>query len=153
KLGRKLLICGNGGSASDADHIVGELMKGFLLRRPLLEADGERLNALAGYDAAALLQGTLPAIHLSSANALASAVMNDNSPKMVFAQQVYGLGKPGDVLLGISTSGNSENVIQAFHVGRLRQMKCILLTGQAGGRLKPLADVAVCVPASHVPEV
>lgn len=151
--GGKLLTCGNGGSAADADHIVGELMKGFLLPRPVVEAERDALNALAGRDAAAALQRALPAVCLGAGGALATAVMNDNSPAMVFAQQVYGLGKPGDVLLGLSTSGNSENVIQAFHVAKVRRMKCLLLTGRTGGKLKALADVAVCVPAIRVPEV
>ena len=117
--GGKLLICGNGGSAADSEHIVGELMKGFLLRRPIPPEHRERLRVVAGPtkgdELGTLLQGTLRAIALTSHGSLATAVANDVRGDMVFAQQLYGLGECGDLLLGISTSGNSPNVVNAFH--------------------------------------
>jgi len=148
--GGKVLLCGNGGSAADAEHIAGELMKGFLLPRPLNENEKDTLNNIAEKDIFSKLQKTLPAISLCGQTALATAIMNDICGDMVFAQQVYGLGKKNDVLWGLSTSGNAENVINAFHVARFRKMKTILLTGQSGGKLLPLADVAICVPSNFV---
>jgi len=148
--GGKLLLCGNGGSASDAEHISGELMKGFNLRRPISQAEREKLASIAGEDIGAFLQGALPAIPLTGQIALSTAVANDNRGDMIFAQQVYGLGRPGDVLLGMSTSGNSANVIQAFHVAKLKGVSTILLTGSKGGKLAPIADIAIRVPADKV---
>jgi len=151
--GGKVLLCGNGGSAADAEHIVGELMKGFLLPRALPDSEKVLLNAIAGKDIASKMQGALPVISLSSHTALATAVMNDNCAQMVYAQQVYGLGNKDDVLWGISTSGNSENIVNAFHVARFRRMKTILLTGQSGGKLSSFADIAIHVPAHCVTEI
>lgn len=148
--GGKVLLCGNGGSAADGEHIVGELMKGFHLPRSLNDSDREILNDIAGKDIASKIQGALPAISLSSHPALASAILNDTCAQMIFAQQVYGLGNKDDVLWGISTSGNSENILNAFSVARFREMKTILLTGQSGGKLLPLADVAIRVPSNFV---
>lgn len=154
--GGKLLICGNGGSASDSEHIVGELMKGFRLARPL---PGKAREALLdtfpneGTYLADHLQGALPAISLSSQVALVTATANDTAPDMVFAQQVYGYGKPGDVVLGISTSGTSRNVCYALQVGRAFGMHTIGLTGATGGMLPALCDIAVCVPYSSTTEV
>jgi len=150
--GNKLLLCGNGGSASDSEHIVGELMKGFLLPRRLPAAERERLREIGGDAGAALgesLQGSLPAIALTSHTSLATALSNDNGPDLAFSQQVYGLGRPGDVLLGISTSGNAKNVVQAFYVAGLRGMKTIALTGRSGGTLGGLADVTIRTPADE----
>ena len=152
----KLLICGNGGSASDSEHIVGELMKSFCRRRPIASELADKLRVIGGEegaDTAAKLEGALPAVALTSQVALSTAVANDIGGEMVFAQQVYGLGRPGDVLLGISTSGNSRNVIRAFMVARACGLKTIALTGRSGGRLKALADVAVCVAADRVAEI
>ena len=152
----KLLLCGNGGSASDCEHIVGELMKSFLKRRPLSADETERLTAIdadLGGDVAARLQGALPAISLTSSVALGTAILNDTHGDMVYAQQVHGLGRAGDVLLGISTSGKARNVLLAFVVAHARGMKTILLTGRTGGRLRPHADVAICVPADDVVEI
>lgn len=155
--GGKLLLCGNGGSASDCEHIVGELMKSFLKRRSLPAAETKRLIAVGGLtlggDVAAKLQGALPAISLTSSVALGTAILNDTHGDMVYAQQVHGLGRAGDVLLGISTSGNARNVLRAFVVARARGMKTLLLTGRTGGKLRPHADVAVCVPADDVVEI
>jgi phosphoheptose isomerase len=154
--GKKLFVCGNGGSAADSEHIVGELMKGFLKKRPIGDAVRERLEAIAGAESAeiaATLQGALPAIALTSQISLTSAVSNDTHSNMVFAQQVYGLGEAGDALLGISTSGNSSNVINAFIVAKALGMRTIALTGRSGGRLASLAEISICVPADGVAEI
>lgn len=147
--GGKLLIAGNGGSAADSDHIVGELMKGFVKRRPvsaefaeaLKQADPER-----GEELAKKLQGGLPAIALTNHTALSSAFANDVDGMLSYAQQVNGYGKAGDVFLGISTSGNSENVMYAAVTAKAKGLKVIGLTGKTGGKLAKLADVAIIVP-------
>ncbi|MGH2408328.1 MAG: D-sedoheptulose-7-phosphate isomerase [Candidatus Limnocylindrales bacterium] len=154
--GGKLLVCGNGGSAADAEHLVADLMKAFLLARPIPEADAERLRALdgeRGADIARHLQGSLAAISLASDGALISAIANDVRFDMVFAQQVAGLGRPPDILVAISTTGNSPNVINAAVVARLRGVGVIALTGRDGGDLAPFADVAIRVPADTVFEI
>jgi D-sedoheptulose 7-phosphate isomerase len=156
KTGHKLLICGNGGSAADAVHIVGELMKSFKLRRPIPSVDRERLLASAGPDGeriADLLQGALPAVALTSELALMTAYANDVAPDLVFAQQVYGYGRPGDTLLAISTSGNSLNVVLAARVARAFDVTVVALTGAGGGELAEVADVAIKVPADKVHEI
>ena len=147
--GGKLLICGNGGSASDSLHIVGELMKSFVLSRPIDDVTKQNLAACAGEDAELLcnnLQGALPAIALVNETALTTAYSNDVSPDLIFAQQVLGYGTAGDVLLGISTSGNSRNVALAAKVARAKGVSVISLTGEGGGKLKDLSDVTVAVP-------
>lgn len=149
KSGGKLLIAGNGGSAADAEHIVGELMKGFKFSRKtskdfaneLIHIDGAR-----GQQLAQDLQGALPAISLTSHLALSSAFLNDVSGVEGFAQQVYGYGRKEDVLLAISTSGNSENIMYATVVARAKGMKVIGLTGDKGGELANVSDVAVKAP-------
>ncbi|MCL2545190.1 MAG: SIS domain-containing protein [Clostridia bacterium] len=154
RAGGKLLACGNGGSAADADHIVGELMKGFLLRRPAPAGFAAKLRdtwggAEADAQAAALaagLQGALPAISLTAHAALTSAFANDVAADMAFAQQVYGYGMPGDVLLAISTSGHSANVCKAVRVARAKDMISIGLTGEGGGALAALCDICIAVP-------
>ena len=149
----KLLVCGNGGSAADSEHIVGELMKGFLKRRPISSAHAEKLEAAAGAagkEIAGQLQGTLAAISLPSQMSLLTATANDGDFDMVFAQQVYGLGRPGDVLLAISTSGTSKNIVNAVIVAKVFGLKSIALTGKSGGDLAPLADVAIKVPSDNV---
>ncbi|HZJ09690.1 MAG TPA: SIS domain-containing protein [Trueperaceae bacterium] len=154
--GGKLLVCGNGGSAADSEHLVGELMKGFAsprpvssqLRRSLVEAHPEDGAYLADH-----LQGALPAIALNSHTALGTATANDVAADMVFAQQVHGYGRHGDVLLGISTSGNSLNVVRAAQVARVTGLKVVGLTGAGGGRLAELCDVCVRVPFDSVSEV
>ncbi len=152
RAGAKVLVCGNGGSAADADHIVGELMKGFHLLRPLPESDRARIDAsLAPGERsfADRLQRAIPAICLSSHAALTSAFANDVSPELVFAQQVYGYGRPGDVVWGLSTSGNSANIVTAIQTARALGLATLALTGGDGGRLARLADVCVIVPASR----
>ena len=147
--GGKLLIAGNGGSAADAEHIVGELMKGFVkprrvseeFARALAKADPER-----GPELAAKLQGGLPAIALTNHAALSSAFANDVDGMLSYAQQVNGYGKPGDVFLGISTSGNAENVMYAAVTAKAKGMQVVGLTGKDGGKLAGIADAAVIVP-------
>lgn len=150
--GKKLLIAGNGGSAADAEHIVGELMKGFVLKRKagaefssaLLESEPELGTILCDN-----LQMGLPAIALDGHLALTTAYMNDCNPQLCFAQQVNGYGKAGDVFMGISTSGNSKNVLYAAAVARAKQMKVIGLTGGKASKLSEFADVCICVPETE----
>lgn len=142
--GGKLLTCGNGGSAADAEHIVGELMKGFHLKRPIGGTKKAQLGELADH-----LQEALPAIALTQNQVLASAYANDVDPDMIFAQQVYGYGESKDVLIAITTSGNSRNVLYAAEVARKKNMKVIGFTGCEGGKLKELSDVCICVPETE----
>jgi phosphoheptose isomerase len=154
--GGKLLICGNGGSASDSEHIVGEMMKGFMLKRPIPSGVREKLYTLYGQEGEMLsdgLQGALPALSLVSQTAFLTAYANDVSAEMAFAQQVYGYGKPGDVLLGLTTSGNSANVLRAVQVARAIGMTTIGLTGGNGGKLRVLCDVSICVPHDLTPDI
>jgi D-sedoheptulose 7-phosphate isomerase len=145
----KLLVCGNGGSASDCEHIVGELMKEFKLKREVYKeqaANMKQIDEQLGSVLANHLQGALPAITLTSHSSLTTAFMNDSQPELVFAQQVNGYGKAGDVLLGISTSGNSMNVLYAAVTAKAKGLKVIGLTGQNDSRLKSLSDVCIQVP-------
>ena len=153
---KKLLVCGNGGSAADSEHLVAELMKGFLKRRPLSAEDTAKLEASAGSvgkELAGHLQGTLAAIALPSQMSLLTATANDNNFDLTFAQQVYGLGRAGDVLLAISTSGKSRNVCYAAIVAKAFGLKSIALTGKSGGDLAPLVDIAIKVPSDDVVEI
>ena len=150
--GGKLLVAGNGGSAADSEHIVGELMKGFKKARKLSSEQQENLkvvNEELGSVLAENLQGALPAIALDGHPALTTAYMNDCEPLLCFAQQVNGYGKKEDVLLGISTSGNSKNVLYAATVAKAKGMKVIGLTGQKDSKLKDLADVTIQVPQTE----
>jgi len=147
--GHKLLAAGNGGSAADSEHIVGELMKGFVKQRRVPEEMAEKLKEIdpqAGDELAQKLQGSLPAIALTGHPGLSTAFLNDVDGLMVYAQQVYGYGKEGDVLLGISTSGNAANVYYALVAAKAKGMKVIGLTGKDGGKLGKYADTAVIVP-------
>lgn len=149
RTGNKLLICGNGGSAADALHIVGELMKGFKDKRPLPAAEKLRLETLygeAGQKLGANLQLAFPAMSLLGESSLISAFANDVNADYIFAQQVYGYGNKDDILLGISTSGNSSNVLNAAIAAKAKQMRVIAFTGESGGTLKETADVCVSVP-------
>lgn len=154
--GGKVLVCGNGGSCADSQHIVGELMKGFYLKRPLeketAENIGKHMDAILP-EGAKLLQQGLPAIALTEHDALSSAVVNDNHPLLAFAQQVVGYGRPGDVLIGISTSGNSKNVALAAAAAKGLGLETIGLTGNGGGRLKELCTCTVTVPGSSPADV
>lgn len=147
--GGKLLIAGNGGSAADSEHIVGELMKAFILPRKLKAEDAERLKEFEpelGSVLAQNLQGALPAIALDGHSSLTTAYMNDCEPLLCFAQQVNGYGKPEDTLLAISTSGNSKNVLYAAVTAKAKGMKVIGLTGANESQLSGLADVTIRVP-------
>lgn len=147
--GGKVLVCGNGGSCSDSDHIVGELMKGFEnkrrisgdLKKNLLESAGER-----GAYLVEKLQHALPAISLTAHTALITAVANDTDADLIFAQQVVGYGNPGDVIIGISSSGNSQNVVDALITAKAKEMTVIGLTGETGGKMKAFCDILINVP-------
>lgn len=140
--GGKILVCGNGGSAADSEHIVGELMKGFLLKRKVTdERIPEKLRAN--------LQGSLPAISLPSQSAILSAFINDVEPHMMYAQLVYGYAKPNDLVIGLSTSGNSANVVNAVEVANALGVKTIAMTGQKGGRLADISTVTIKVPSEE----
>ena len=143
--GGKLLCCGNGGSASDCDHIVGELMKSFKKMRPISNADSKKIEIIFE-GASQYLQKALPTINLASQTALYTAYLNDCNPSMVYAQLTYGYARDYDVLLCISTSGNSENILAAAKVAKAIGIKVIGLTGQNGGLLKAYCDVCIKVP-------
>lgn len=152
----KLLICGNGGSAADADHIVAELMKGFHELRPIDDRFLTKLKTLYPTDGDNLgqkIQEALPAISLTGHVAFTTAFTNDVSPETVFAQQVYALGLEQDILIAISTSGNSRNIINAIKISRAKGMKSISLTGKTGGEIKKLSDIAICVPDSQTDRI
>ncbi len=145
----KFLVAGNGGSASDAEHIVGELMKSFVRSRPIDKTVQENLVMFdpdLGSVIASRLQGALPAICLSSHQALNTAFANDVDPSLAYAQQVYGYGEAGDLFWGISTSGNAKNVLQAALVAKAMGMRVFGMTGEHGGALKALCDVCLQVP-------
>ncbi len=154
--GGKLLVAGNGGSCSDSEHIVGELMKGFYLKRPYAGDMLERLQA--GMDsllpgASNLMQQSLPAIALTGHAPLSTAVQNDMDPQLAIAQQALGYGRPGDVMIGISTSGNAKNIALAILAAKAAGVRTIALTGGTGGRLASLCDCAVIAPASTPADV
>ncbi len=153
--GGKLLVCGNGGSGADSEHIVGELMKEFYIRRPLKEAEQAALKKVdpAGEKLAKCLQGALPAITLTSNIALSTAYANDAEPELVFAQQVWGYGNPGDVLLAISTSGSSKNVYDAMVAAKAKEMWVIGLTGARQGTMEKLCDVCIRAPSTVTYEI
>lgn len=151
-----ILVCGNGGSAADGDHIVGELMKGFSLRRPL--NSDQRVAFLEqfpheGSGLADNLQGAIRAISLTTHTALLTAFANDCEPEYTLAQQAWGYGRRGDSLICISTSGNSRNVVRAAQVARVIGMQVIGLTGEHGGTLRDLCDVTIRVPGGSTADV
>lgn len=150
--GGKVLICGNGGSASDSCHIVGELMKGFLKKRPLSNEERAAMHEKNPNISDALLdnlQGSLPAINLTENSGIISAFANDVDPANVYAQQVLGYGQYNDVLIGITTSGNSENIINACNVAKAIGVNVIGLTGKDGGALKNVSDVCLIAPENE----
>lgn len=150
--GRKLLVCGNGGSASDSEHIVGELMKEFKLKRKVYSDQAAALKEIdpeLGQVLADNLQGALPAICLTGHSSLTTAFMNDANADLVFAQQVNGYGRDGDVFLGISTSGNSKNVLYAAVNAKAKGLKVIGLTGAKENKLMKYADVCIHVPETE----
>lgn len=145
----KLLIAGNGGSAADSEHIVGELMKAFIKPRKLSDDLQNRLKAVdenMGNILADSLQGALPAIAVTGHVGLSTAYLNDCNPLLSFAQQVNGFGNEGDVFLGISTSGNSENILYALVTAKVKGMKTVGLSGRDGGKMKAYCDEIVIVP-------
>ena len=146
---KKLLVGGNGGSCADAEHIVGELMKGFVKKREIPKTMQERLLGLdqeLGKQLANGLQSSLRAIAITGHAGLSTAFANDVDPEMTYAQQVNGYGDEGDVLLAISTSGNSNNLIYAALTARAKDMPVVLLSGKDGGKLRAIADVSIVVP-------
>ena len=151
--GGKILVCGNGGSCSDAQHIVGELMKGFLLKRPMTAQQKTAFaDALGEEDAenfASRLQRGIPAIALDGMSALFTAYLNDADAEYVYAQAVFGYGKPGDLLIGISTSGNSKNVVLAAKAAKALGVRTVALTGKKESKLSALCDVTVRVPETE----
>ena len=143
--GGKVLTCGNGGSAADAEHIVGELLKKFRKHR---DVDGA-IAAKLPPELVAKLEGALPAVSLVSMSGILTAFANDVAWETAFAQQVCGLGRPGDVLIALSTSGNSANCVTAALVAKAKGMKVVSLTGAGGGGLGALADAAIKVPETE----
>lgn len=149
---RKLLVCGNGGSASDSEHIVGELMKEFKLKRKVYADQAEAMKQIDPEMGATLvenLQGALPAICLTGHSSLTTAFMNDANADLVYAQQVNGYGKANDVFLGISTSGNSKNVCYAAITAKAKGLKVIGLTGAKDSKMTVLGDVCIRVPETE----
>ena len=152
KAGGKLIVAGNGGSAADSDHITGELLKSFVKKR---KPEQKFLDALSAIDSdtgsylSDKLQGSLPAIALTNNSALMTASLNDVDGNVLFAQQVMGFGKKGDVFLGISTSGNSKDVIYALAVAKALGVKTVALTGKTGGKCKAVADISIVVPENE----
>lgn len=147
--GHKLLVAGNGGSAADSEHIVGELMKGFVKPRRVSEEMAQKMREIdseAGKELAQKLQGGLPAVSLTGHPGLSTAFLNDVDGLMVYAQQIFGYGQEGDVFLGISTSGNAANIYYGLVAARAKGMKVIGLTGKDGGKLGKYADTAIIVP-------
>jgi len=142
KNGGKILLCGNGGSAADCEHIVGELMKGFMSKR---EVTDERIPQ----DLRCNMQGSLPAISLPSQSGIISAFSNDVAPDMVYAQLTYGYAKENDLLIGISTSGNSKNIVNAVKVAKAMGVKTMALTGKNESELPKLCDVTIKAPETE----
>lgn len=147
KKGGKIVVCGNGGSAADSVHIVGELLKGFVLPRTLSEKDKKTLSGLGedGKFLAEKLQYGIPAVALTGSEAISTAIINDNGAEMVFAQQAYALLNEQDVFIGISTSGNAENVRLATVAAKAKGALTVALTGKTGGKLKEIADLSIIV--------
>ena len=152
KKGGKLILCGNGGSCADCDHIVGELMKGFLKLRPLSDdkkAEMKKNCDLVDDEILSKLQGGLPAVSLPSITALNSAFCNDVDPELIYAQPLMSLVNKNDILIGLSTSGNSKNVFGAVKVAKALGIKVIGLTGKTGGKLNGVADICICAPETE----
>ena len=150
--GARILVCGNGGSAADSDHIVGELMKGFGLKREIQIKEVESFQKKYGHEGAKIahkLQRTIPAISLNNHASLITAVQNDTDPEMIFAQQVYGYGNEGDILIGISTSGNAMNVVRALQVANVKGLLTVGLTGKTGGLFNNESENTIIAPADE----
>ena len=147
--GNKLLLCGNGGSCADCEHIAGEMVKQFAKERPLNPEIVEKLGPKLSSE----LHGGLPALSLPSMIGFHTAFNNDNNPEFAFAQQVVAFGKANDVLWGISTSGNSKNVLHAVKTAKALGLKTIGLTGENGGKLSQIADITIKAPADNVARI
>ena len=141
----KLLLCGNGGSCADCEHISGELLKGFLLERKPLPEEVDGLDE----SIASALQRGIPAVPLTSLTAVSTAFANDVAPENIFAQLVFSLGGKADVVLGISTSGNSGNVLRAVKTAKVRGLKTVAMTGAKGGKIADVADICIKVPETE----
>ncbi len=146
--GGTLFISGNGGSCSDSEHIVGELLKSFKFKRKISPELSEKLYSLgeAGRALSNTLEGALPAISLCGHSALTTAFLNDTEPKMTFAQQLLGLGKSGDTLMVISTSGNSENCVYAATLAKAMGIHTVAMTGKKESKLSELCDITIKAP-------
>ena len=155
RAGGKVLVCGNGGSASDSEHIVAELAKGFVLPRPIAAADAEKIRAVsaAAEDLPGKLQRGVAAISLVGHPALASAVANDTDREMIFAQQVYVYGRPDDILLALSTSGNSGNILRALTVARAFGLRTIGCTGSKPAGMDALCDILLKTPGTETHKI
>lgn len=154
RAGGKILLCGNGGSYADCEHISGELLKGFLSKRPLAHDDRTKLYDTLEYDEATKfsnkLQRAIPCIPLTSLGATMTAFVNDVEPDMAYAQLAYALGRENDVLIGLSTSGNSVNVVNALKVAKAMGMKTIAMTGnRSNSECAKIADITIQAPASE----
>lgn len=150
--GGKLLVAGNGGSAADSEHIVGELMKSFLFNRSVEKDFSAKMEELYGEEGRSVtekLEGALPAVSLPSFTALGTAFANDVDAAVSFAQMVYGYGRPNDLFLGISTSGNSHNIVYAFMAAKAKGLHTVALVGGTGGKCARIADTVVCVPETE----
>lgn len=147
---KTLFVCGNGGSAADSEHIVGELMKSFRFHRPINESFRDAYKRMFLQDPPGWLEGALPAFSLVSQTALSTAFSNDMSAEGIFAQQVYGYGRNGDILFAISTSGNSSNVVEAAKVALAKEMTVISLTGASESKLSDISNITIRVPESEV---
>ncbi len=150
-----VLVCGNGGSAADAEHIVGELVKEYRCTRAIPESDREKLESVGkpGAQLIPRLQRGVRALSLGSQVSVVSAIGNDSGADQIFAQQVYVYGRPGGLLFALSTSGNSENILQALTVARAFGLITVGLTGAGGGRMKELCDICIVVPAAETFEI
>lgn len=146
KKGGKVIVCGNGGSAADSEHIVGELMKGFMLKRPVTD---KRIPEYLRKG----LQGSLPAISLPSQSAILSAFINDVEPDMMYAQLIFGYAKENDMVIGLSTSGNSKNIVNAIEVAKCIGVKTLSMTGKMESKLSELSDVTIRVPETETYKV
>lgn len=147
--GGKMLVCGNGGSAADSEHIVGELIKSFTKRRELPPDEKNKFVSFGeeGKYLSSKLQGALPAISLSYLTVYGTAYINRFDPDLVFAQQVYSLGKEGDMLLVFSASGNSKNILYAVLTAKAKGMKVIAMTGESSGKVEQYCDAVIQMPA------
>jgi D-sedoheptulose 7-phosphate isomerase len=146
--GGTVYVCGNGGSCSDSDHIVGELMKGFLLKRPVSCNEKNTFKELFedGEEFASKLQGAIPAVSLTAQSAIISAYANDVDADFIYAQLVYGYARENDLVIGLSTSGNSKNVVNAVKAAKARKAHTFCMTGEKESKLSALCDVAIRVP-------